>query len=68
MSQEVTVLTEKNEILNKELDEAKDKEKQQRVSSMQTKNELFMAQKNAEIQIDALKSQLSLKEQQFEQN
>ena len=47
MSQEVTVLTEKNEILNKELDEAKDKEKQQRVSSMQTKNELFMAQKNA---------------------
>lgn len=30
---------------------------------MEMKNELFVAQKNAEIEIDALRSQLSLKEQ-----
>ena len=38
------------------------------MASMEAKNELFVAQKNAEIEIDALKSQLTLKEQQFDQN
>lgn len=35
---------------------------------MEVKNELFVAQKNSEIEIDALKSQLTLKDQHIEQN
>ena len=34
---------------------------------MELKNELFVAQKNAEIEIDAYKSQLLVKEQHLEQ-
>ena len=45
----------------------KEKEKEHKVTSMEFKNELFVAEKNAEIEIDALRSQLTLKEQQFDQ-
>lgn len=31
------------------------------------KNELFVSQKNSEIELDALRSQISLKDQQIEQ-
>ena len=51
-----------------EVENLKEKEKEQRVASMEAKNELFVAEKNAEIEIDALRSQLTLKEQQFDQN
>jgi len=50
-----------------EIESLKEKEKEHRVASMEFKNELFVAEKNAEIEIDALRSQLTLKEQQFEQ-
>ena len=54
--------------IEKELENVKEKEKEQRVISMQAKNELFVTQKNGEIEIDALKSQLTLKQQHLEQS
>lgn len=45
----------------------KEREKEQKLLAMEMKNDLFVAKRNSEIEIEALQSQLSLKDQYIDQ-
>lgn len=49
------------------MESLKAKEKEQKAALIEMKNELFVSQRNSEIEADALKGQVSLKDLQIEQ-